>query len=44
MQVVSPGWRIRSTTRGARAADAGLPGLPVEFLTDDSRVAEEAVI
>jgi hypothetical protein len=44
MQVNSPGWRIRSATRGARGAGSDLPGLRPDFLTDVSRVAEEAIV
>src|SRR6266851_3632395 len=44
MQLNSPGWRIRAATRGARAAGSAPPGLPPEFLTEDSRVAEEVVL
>src|SRR5262245_3664903 len=44
MQVNSPGWRIRSATRAASAAVGGRPGLPPEYLTDLSRVAEEVIV
>ncbi len=43
-QLTSPGWRIRAATRGARAANIASPGLPSEFLTTDSRVAEEVML
>ena len=41
----SPGWKIRGVraARGvARDGIADLPGLPSEFLTDESSVAEES--
>src|SRR3954469_6938738 len=42
---VSPGWEVRSATRGTpSSAGAGLPGLPDEFLTSGSRVEEEVVL
>ena len=47
IQLNSPGWRIRRLggSRGAaRAAAVELPGLPPEFLTAQSRVAEEVVL
>src|SRR5438128_2346739 len=47
IQVNSPGWKIRRTagSRGVASAVAvDLPGVPPEFLTDRSRVAEEAVL
>jgi hypothetical protein len=46
IQITSPGWRItRARSRGpARAAAPDLPGLPPEFLTAESEVAEEAVL
>ena len=47
IQINSPGWKIKRVagSRGAaRAAGADLPGLPSEFLTAESRVAEEAVL
>ena len=47
IQINSPGWRIKRVagSRGAgRAAGVDLPGLPSEFLTAESRVAEEAVV
>jgi hypothetical protein len=47
IQLTSPGWQVRRTTtaRGAaRRAVDGLQGLPPQFLTDQSLVAEEAVI
>ena len=44
IQLNSPVWRIRSATRGGAAAGSELPGLPPEFLTDESRVAEEVVL
>lgn len=47
VHVNSPGWRIRRLggTRGAaRVAAPDLPGVPPEFLTAQSRVAEEVVL
>jgi len=47
IQLNSPGWRIRrlGTSRGAaRVAAVDLPGIPPEFLTAQSRVAEEVVL
>jgi hypothetical protein len=46
IQVHSPGWKIRSAgaSRGATRDAAALPGLPPEFLTDESEVAEEVVL
>jgi len=47
IQVNSPGWRVKRVagSRGApQAAATDLPGLPPEFLTAASRVAEEAVL
>ena len=46
LHLKSPGWRIRSSSRGATrdAAQIALPGVPSEFLTTESRVAEEAVL
>src|SRR5688572_5795831 len=47
VQVNSPGWRVRRTARSrAAAGDAAnaLPGVPPQFLTDESRVAEEVVV
>jgi CHAT domain-containing protein len=45
IQIISPGWRARrvAASRGSRTA-ADLPGLPTEFLTADSRVADEAIL
>ena len=45
IQIISPGWRARrvAASRGSRTA-ADLPGLPPEFLTADSRVADEAIL
>ena len=46
IQLNSPGWRIKrvGTSRAAAAqAATDLPSLPPEFLTDESRVAEEVV-
>jgi CHAT domain-containing protein len=45
IQVTSPGWRVRAAARGgpAAAATAG-PGLPPQFLTDDSHVSDEVVL
>src|SRR6186713_1436333 len=43
----SPGWRIRrgGTSRGvARGGADPLPGVPPQFLTPESRVAEETVL
>src|SRR5437773_9407960 len=46
IQLNSPGWRIRAAARRAAraAAEPELPGLPAEFLTAESRVAEEIVL
>ena len=44
IQLNSPGWRIRSATRGTRAVGTTPQGLPTEFLTGDSRVAEEVIL
>ncbi len=47
IQINSPGWRVKRVagSRGAgQAAASDLPGLPPEFLTAQSRVAEEAVL
>jgi hypothetical protein len=48
IEISSPGWRIKRVagSRGAaaQAAAPDLPGLPPEFLTPESRVAEEAVL
>src|SRR5689334_14182694 len=46
IQVNSSGWRVKrgGTARGAAAADPALPGLPSEFLTDRSEVADEVVV
>ena len=47
LQINSPGWKIKRVagSRGvARAAAVDLPGLPAEFLTPQSRVAEEVVL
>ena len=44
IQLNSPGWRIRTATRGAPAGGSTPPGLPAMFLTEDSRVAEEVVL
>jgi CHAT domain-containing protein len=47
IQINSPGWRVKRVagSRGAALTSAGeLPGLPPEFLTAQSRVAEEAVL
>ena len=43
IQINSPGWRIATPRRSATAAVA-LPGVPNEFLTSESRVAEEVVL
>src|SRR5688500_7051379 len=46
-QINSPGWRVKRVagSRGTpQAAASELPGLPPEFLTGQSRVAEEAVL
>jgi CHAT domain-containing protein len=47
IQINSPGWRVKRVagSRGAaQAAAIDLPGLPPEFLTTESRVAEEAAL
>ena len=44
IQVNSPGWRVRTATRGSAAATSAFTSLPSEYLTEDSRVAEEAVL
>jgi hypothetical protein len=47
IQLNSPGWRIgraRASGGATRDVGVGLPGLPSEFLTDESRVAEEVVL
>jgi CHAT domain-containing protein len=46
IEINSPGWRFRRAgTRGAtRDVAVDLPGLPPEFLTAESRVAEEVVL
>jgi len=44
VQVNSPGWRVRSTTRGGPAVASAVPGLPREFLTEDSHVSDEVVL
>lgn len=46
IQINSPGWTIRgSASRGAtRDAGGGLKGLPPEFLADESKVGEEAIL
>lgn len=47
IQINSPGWRVKrvATSRGAaQGAAIDLPGLPAEFLTAESRVAEEAIL
>ena len=47
IQLNSPGWTIRSVPalpRGRARRRRRLPGLPSEFLTDESRVAEEVVL
>ena len=46
IQLNTPGWRIQRAggTRGAAAAAVGLPGLPPDFLTAESRVEEEVVL
>src|SRR5262245_26733985 len=43
IQLNSPVWRIRTAARGA-AVGAALPTLPPEFLTTESRIAEEVVL
>src|SRR5258706_6699144 len=43
IQLNTPGWRIRASTRGVRGG-ATPTGFPPEFLTIGSRVAEEAVL
>src|SRR5689334_3762005 len=47
IQLNASGWRVRrgGTAPGApRAAAPDLPGVPREFLTDESEVAEEVVL
>jgi len=47
MQINSPSWQVRRTTRsgsGRAAAGDDLAGLPAEFLGADSHIAEEAVL
>jgi len=44
IQLNSPGWRIRTATRGAAVEPTSLPTLPPEFLTTESRIAEEVVL
>ena len=47
IKINSPGWQARRTPKSRGAAQTaadGLPGLPPEFLTGESRVAEEAVV
>src|SRR5688572_30116544 len=46
IQLNTPGWWIQRAggTRGAAAAAVGLPGLPPDFLTAESRVEEEVVL
>ena len=47
IQINSPGWTVRRvrTSRGAaRDVAVDLPGLPPQFLTDESRVTEEVVL
>jgi CHAT domain-containing protein len=47
IQIKSPGWRVKrvAASRGAaRAVATDLPGLPPDFLTPESRVADEAVL
>src|SRR5689334_11063249 len=46
IHINSPGWRVRSTSRGAPrdATQLALPGVPPEFLTTHSSVAEEVVL
>src|SRR5262245_40698755 len=41
LQLNSTGWRVRPVTRSAGVADGRLPGLPAEFLTAESQIAEE---
>ncbi len=44
IQLNSPGWRIRSATRGAPAVGSTPPDLPPWLLSEDSRIAEEVVL
>ena len=47
IQLNSPGWKVQSagaSRGGARASVAALPGLRPDFLTDQSRVAEEVIL
>jgi CHAT domain-containing protein len=46
VQVNSSGWRVKraGVSRGGVRTDAGPPGLPPEFLTPASRVADEIVL
>ncbi len=47
IQVNSSGWKIKraAVSRGRLRADAAaLPGLPADFLTASSRVADEAIV
>src|SRR5215213_3013807 len=47
IQINSHGWKVRRAGPSravASAAAPGLPGLPPEFLTDESHVADEAVL
>src|SRR5262245_1366116 len=47
IELNSPGWKVRNagaSRGGAPAAASALPGLPPEFLTAESRVAEEVVL
>ena len=47
IQLNSPGWKVQSagaSRGGARASVAALPGLRQDFLTDQSRVAEEVIL
>lgn len=47
IHINSPGWKIRRVAASRAAANAAavdLPGLPREFLTAESRVADEAVL
>ena len=47
IQLISTGWKIKrvNTSRGnVRGVGVDLPGLPSEFLTDESRIGEEVVL
>ena len=44
LQLNSPGWKIRTSAGDPAWGAGGLPGLPAEFLTAESVVAEEAIL